>query len=655
MKWLRLLLAAAVLLGITAISNADYILIRYTIGGKNTDPNNPNMTGFPPGAPGAPGQPPGQPPGGAPPRGEGPPGGAPDQGLPGIGSGGQTVDVETAQFIVQGVVHVEYAKQRHPLYPIRVHTPYSKTAPKAYSAVFNDNQLFARSLPPFPSRHALWNRKRQYVTKNHKSDLILEAADWALAHGMLGEFELFLDECIKNKDADSANASKALKEALTAYAKVREALKKPSDGETATAYWKNRLSSVRLEQSDHYSLLYNSPVAGPPEVQSRLRQLEQHMKGFYYWFALKGMALPVPTDKLVCMLVDQPSEFLKQRAVVEDEPLVTDGFYANRDNVCVFSNQRVDSSYTVFSRQVQAIYSQGYERQGLLDGTAKRKQTLQPAEFARYQTMALLDKLLEEEAERASVSHEGSRQLLVASGLVPRNVIPPQWVEFGAAAFFETPKGPFIGAPPAASTAFWPGWGAASWAFTRPFRDFERTQVAKSDAERDKITPADLLKQVVTDTQFHRVINFSDRQHLIQARAGSWALAYYLMRNRLPGMLRYFQELSALPRDLELDSKSLLATFARSFDVANATQDDIDPQKFGQLAKDWLAYLRGVAPPGAEFGLDVNSIGGDPNAPGNNPGAPGGDTGGPAGGRGPGGGPGSKGGGGKGGGGKGAG
>ena len=58
-------------------------------------------------------------------------------------------------------------------------------------------------------------------------------------------------------------------------------------------------------------------VAGPPEVQTRLKLLEQHMKGFYYWFALKGIALPVPTDKLVCLLVDQPSEFLKQRAVVE--------------------------------------------------------------------------------------------------------------------------------------------------------------------------------------------------------------------------------------------------------------------------------------------------------------------------------------------------
>jgi len=644
MKWFRLLLAAAVLLGITAISNADYILIRYSIGGKKTDPNNPGIPGGPggPGGPGAPGGPggPGGPPG-APPRGEG--GGS--DGLPGLGGGGQTMDIDTAQFIVQGIVWINYAKAPSPFYPIRVETPFTKKNPKRYTAIYNDDQLFARSLPPFPSRARLWNLKRQYVTKNHKSDLILETADWALAHGMLGEFEELLDQCIKNKDADSANASKALKEALTAYATVRDALKKPSDGETATAFWKNRLSNFRLEQSDHYSVLYSSPVAGPPEVQSRLRLLEQHMKGFYYWFALKGIARPVPTDKLVCLLVDQPSEFLKQRAVLEDEPLVTDGFYANRDNVAVFSSQRVDSSYTVFSRQVQAIYSQGYERQGLIDGTAVRKQTLPHAEYARFQTMALLDKLLEEEAERASISHEGSRQLFVASGLIPRSVVPPQWAQFGSAAFFETPKGPFIGAPPAAQTAFWPGWGAPSWAYTRTFRDFEREQVAKTDQDQEKVLPADLLKQVVTDTQFHRIVNFSDRQNIIQARANAWSLTYYLMRNRLPGMLRYFQELSALPRDLELDPKTLLVTFARAFDVANATQDGIDPQKFGQLSKDWLAFLRGVQPPGHDFGLAADAVGGDPNAPGNNP-PGGGDTGAP-GGRGgpPGGGPGGKGGG----------
>src|SRR5207247_1760811 len=137
-------------------------------------------------------------------------------------------------------------------------TPYSKNA-KTFTAIFNDDSLFARALPKFPTRKFLWDSKRHYVHKNHKPDLILEAADWALAHGMLGEFEVFMDEWVKNKEGEAATATKALKDALTAYVKVKEQLKKPSDGETATAFWKNRLS-FRLEQSDHYSLLYSSPV-----------------------------------------------------------------------------------------------------------------------------------------------------------------------------------------------------------------------------------------------------------------------------------------------------------------------------------------------------------------------------------------------------------
>src|SRR5205085_7572988 len=117
------------------------------------------------------------------------------------------------------------------------------------------------------------------------------------------------------------------------------------------------------------------------------------------------------------------------------------GFYAPRDHIVVFSNQRLDSAFSIFSRLVQPYWQQGLDRASVLDGTAKRKPSQTPDDFARMQTMALLEKALEEEAERASVSHDGTRQLLVASGLLPRAVVTPQWVTFGMAAFFETPKG----------------------------------------------------------------------------------------------------------------------------------------------------------------------------------------------------------------------
>ena len=133
-------------------------------------------------------------------------------------------------------------------------------------------------------------------------------------------------------------------------------------------------------------------------------------------------------------------------------------------------------------------------------------------------------------------------------------------------------------------------------------------------------TPTLLLRLVVTDGYFNAVLSPNDRQGLFQARTTAWGLTYYLAKSRLPGLKRYFQELAAMPRDLELDSKSKLAAFARAFDIANATQDDIDPAKFEQFAKEWVSTLATIVPPGVDFGLELpngaGSGGGRPGQPG---------------------------------------
>jgi len=197
---------------------------------------------------------------------------------------------------------------------------------------------------------------------------------------------------------------------------------------------------------------------------------------------------------------------------------------------------------------------------------------------------------------------------------------------------FETPKGPFAGAPIGSSVAIYPGVAGPSWAYLRPF-----VEEVKRLEKAPQFSPSDLLRQVVTDAHFNQVINtvdrqgnlVTDRQGLLKARTNAWALAFYLMKYRLPGMMRYFEELAALPRDLEVDDKTLLACFARAFDVANATQDGIDPAKFEQLAKDWVSNVKGQPIPGAEFGLGSGETGnqGTPGAPAG-PGGPGGRPGG---------------------------
>jgi hypothetical protein len=365
--------------------------------------------------PGVPGQPPGLPPGVPPPGSPGDPDGG--GGLPTLGGQGGAVD--TAALVVQAVVKV----RRKPGSTSPTYVVHQWTGRNGHTRLYNDGQFLTAFNLPLSTVNAVFAAKRTALQKNRSPERILEAAEWALIHGLVDEFAEFMDGLVKTKEDQSATAPAALKAAVTAYAAVKPALAKASDNETRAAFWRDRLSA-RYETSPHYAVIYTSPVSNPPEVQSRLAALEHHMKAFYYWFALKGHALPVPDEKLVAVLLDQSAEFKRQRAVVEDEPLVSDGFYAHRDHICVFSSQRLDGPFQVFSRQTQPIWQSGtYERTALLDGTAKRKINVTTAsDFARYSTLALLERALEDEAERAAVTHEGTRQLLVATGLIPRTV-----------------------------------------------------------------------------------------------------------------------------------------------------------------------------------------------------------------------------------------
>jgi hypothetical protein len=635
----RWLLALTVLFGWTvSVAYADFVLIRAVLGGKR-GPGSNTAEGTAGGggvAPGQPGTPPGRPGGPTGPGGPGRPGGPPGEGdIPTFG-GGQTGEAaDTAALAVQAVV--PYTLKPSQRSGTLIITKYSKR-PNGFTHLYNDGQSLFSFRLPLKSNTAVYRARHEAVFKARTSDKVLDLADWALTHGLVDEFGRLMDELVTGKEDQATSASPAMKDAVKAYKTVKDALEKAVDREDMTNEWKRRVS-MRYSQTKHFTLFYNSPVSDPPEVQSRLDMLEANMRGVYYWFAMKGIALPIPDDKLVCILLDQPTEFKQYRAILEDEPLVADSFFAQRDNLCVFSRERLDGPFTAFIKQTQPIYQSGMDRGGLLDGTTKRKLTMDPREFARYQTLALLEKSLEEEAERAAVSHDGTRQLLVATGIMPRSVVVPQWAMFGMAAFFETPKGPFPFAPLDASVAFYPGIGAPSWAYLRPFK--------KMDNEKKFPSESQLLRQVVTDAQFHRVIDAKDHDHLLEARTTAWSLAYFLTKTRLPGMLRYCQELSSLPRDLEVNEQALLATFARAFDVANATQDNIDPVKFEELAKNWFAYTRSLTLPGAEFGLanepGMGGPGGTPGTAGGPPGPAGpggGRPGGPGGGRPGGGGPG---------------
>jgi hypothetical protein len=421
---------------------------------------------------------------------------------------------------------------------------------------------------PLPTLSERYRAKVNGLTKDRQEprpEQLLELADWALTHGLLDEVPKAIDRLAK---ADPKHP------VVAAFRKTQAAIDRPNlqDDGTAAA-WRERLGEYRIRESTHYALVYDVP--NNSKAQSWLDRLENHYRGFFYWFALRGVELPVPDRRLVAILVDSPEAFEHQHKKVFDElPMMADGFFARRDNLAVFSATRLDEGFTALNSTVTSIWrTSGQGEEMFFKGKSTAK--LDPIQNIQAQTLTLVHKALREESELATVTHEGTRQLIAAMGVLPRSVQPPLWLDSGIASFFETPKG-----------AFWPGIGAPSWNYLVHYKQWE------TEKKLDK--PEDALRGVLTDRYFREAHASKNKEKALQkARTMAWALTYYLMHKKRDGLLRYYQELATMPRDLEFDADVLMGCFARAFDLVEPSKpNEVNPSKFYNLAKEWRQFIQ---------------------------------------------------------------
>jgi hypothetical protein len=279
--------------------------------------------------------------------------------------------------------------------------------------------------------------------------------------------------------------------------------------------------------------------------------------------------------------VTRLEDFKKQQQAFDELPTVADGFLARRDNLAVFSLARTDVASEALEKNTKSLWQQLPRGR---DGALKRLPAtllggaaVQPVQGVVYQTVALLDRALDEDSEIASVTHEGTRQLLAATGQLPRNVEVPQWLQFGWASFFESPKG-----------SPWMTVGAPS---ATPLEEYNYLLQFKKMQEKNKLEKTQLatLEKVVTDAYFREYAKDPKKEEAgLKARALAWSLTYFLANGKFDGLLRYQEELKKLPRDLEFDHDTLLLTFARAFDCVDVTNPDVvDRTKLARLARQW--------------------------------------------------------------------
>jgi hypothetical protein len=421
-------------------------------------------------------------------------------------------------------------------------------------------------VPPVAERYKLLRKDKLKDSKEGKTpEALLEVAEWALNHLRLKEFSDVMEELREVAPSH---------ESVKAYDTVKKAMAARITKDDPAIEWRaDRLpTNYKTKRGEHHTVLYNSPETDPKEVLDYLALLEKNYEGFFYWFALKGKALPVPDKRLVAMLVDKKEEFLGYRRVFDNTPLVADGFYNRAENLAVFSMARVDQVFDLLNKTTNPLWQSGWNIDDLLN--AKGHPGAQPQEVVRNQMLALLLKGMQDESAWASVSHVASRQLAVATGLISTNVAVPESLQFGIGSFFETPLG-----------AFWPGIGAPSWTYMVKFKLWKKNNVLDR--------PEDAIRSVITDQYFREITDDSKRTvALTKARTMAWSFTFFLMNRHLNHLLRYCEELKNLPRDMEFDDDTLLAAFGRAFEMTDPNDPyHVHTAKLDRLAQEWYSYI----------------------------------------------------------------
>jgi len=201
-----------------------------------------------------------------------------------------------------------------------------------------------------------------------------------------------------------------------------------------------------------------------------------------------------------------------------------------------------------------------------------------PEDRAYAGMLALLMKALEDEAERAGVSHDAGRQLLFASGLLPRGVAVPEWAQFGMGSFFETP----MHSP-------WPTPTGPSSQYLTLYRVEMGDKGKRFEGDAYKT-----MHKIVTDGYFRGLTAEElkkESPERLKARAATWALVYFLAQKKRDNLMHYFSILKEMPRDLELDDATLWACFARAFDAYDPATKQVNEAKMGNVAATWQSFM----------------------------------------------------------------
>jgi hypothetical protein len=293
------------------------------------------------------------------------------------------------------------------------------------------------------------------------------------------------------------------------WAEVSKGMRQAPGQQPEALRWQSILTdsaATNVRTDRFYSIVYwDSPEA---EVKRRGEQLNDHMTAFYLLHAVRGVALPVPAKPFMVVLARDAVHYTTRlRPSLDGLPSQADALYSSEHDIVVLSPEMMDANGPTFHQQLKQYFRGGLSRDQLLNGQlpkidATGAHGLRPEEVARSNTLAFIEKLAMNDTEIAAVSREGTRQLLYATGGLPRHVTLPNWLTQGALNFYTRPRGPAyvsVGEDEKQkdymTVALSTGYGVPNYVHQRYFRDLDTHKELNADR-------AKLLEHVLTDAYF---------------------------------------------------------------------------------------------------------------------------------------------------------
>jgi len=500
-----------------------------------------------------------------------------------------------------------------------------------------------------PSRdREIRDRFDAWEVKKKSPDELLEISLEALAAEMSTEAEAYCEKLFALAQGKTVSLSPKVQRFAKAYAEIAPKLKAPAPLPSDADRWRDQLTTLaanaNVQKYMHYALIYWD-VPGE-EVTRRLKKLEQNFKNFYLWHALRGEALKVPSKPMVVILAPRSRDVSQLYRALEGRSISTDSFFSAEHDVLVLSPSTMDPVGQAFERMVRPIYDQGKTAAELVKGNGPpiRDQVI-PETVARLTTLALVDRVAQDDAESAAISREGSRQILYAIGSFPKYVPLPRWLEHGYGSVYERARLPVYSeretATPRMTFPINRGIGAPHFALLKSYRDLLEAGELDTD-------PASRLTKVLADEYFTAIASGVDpdarrgpgkgkeieakldpakarallKEKLTQkAEATSWSLLYFLVHEK-PAELRQFgQELERLPHDFPLDPATLLLAFGRAFKLLKEDGQSLDPTAVKTLGTQWDDFMNTVKQLTFDITIiqvkkpDPKPMTGDPNQP----------------------------------------